>query len=96
LIFKVIFALSELESVEYLRQSSASSFLSPITLNSNLERLFTYFLVGRQCNYTWTILKKIYTTNSTFENVDTELNLCTRINYPYNDQATSNDGLLFF
>jgi hypothetical protein len=91
LFYKVIFLLNELESVEYLQQINLPTFLSPITLNNSQQRLFSYLLIGRLCNYTWTPFKKIYVTNSSVENVDTNSNLCTRINYPTSD-ITSNDG----
>jgi hypothetical protein len=95
LIFKVIFALSELESVEYLQQTNVSSFINPITLTNSNQRSFTFSLIGRECNYTWTVFKQIYPTNSSFVNIDTNLNLCTRINYPSSDSLTSDDsGLL--
>ncbi|CAF4358380.1 unnamed protein product, partial [Rotaria sp. Silwood2] len=87
----IIFILNELESVEYLRQSYLSSFITPITLDSTYQRLFNYLLVGRQCNYTWTIFKTIDTINSIFENIDTNLNLCTTIIYPNFDTNTPND-----
>ncbi|CAF3681686.1 unnamed protein product [Rotaria sp. Silwood1] len=87
----IIFILNELESVEYLQQSYLSSFLTSITLDSTYQRLFKYLLIGRQCNYTWTIFKKIDTINSIFENIDTNLNLCTKINYPNLDTITNND-----
>jgi hypothetical protein len=93
--FKVIFVLNELESVEYLRQSNLSTFLSPVTLDNNQQRLFNYELIGRQCNYTWTIFKKIFSTNSTIEHVDTNSNLCIHITYPTSDAATVNDSGLF-
>jgi hypothetical protein len=97
-IIKVIFILTELESVLYLQQLNLSSiFINPVTLNSNQQRLFTYSLIGRQCNYTWTVFKKIYITNTSIENVDTNLNLCTQITYPTSDALTTNNsGLLFF
>lgn len=93
----MIFILNELESVEYLRQSYVLTFLSPVTLNSNRQRVFNYELIGRQCNYTWTIFKKIYLTNSTLEHVDTNSNLCTHITYPTSDALTTdNSGLFVF
>lgn len=81
-----------MESVEYLQALNASTFISPITLNNSRQRLFTYSLIGRQCNFTWTVFKKIYLTNSSFENVDINSNLCTRINYPTSDKTTSDDS----
>ncbi len=89
---KVIFTLNELESVEYLRQTYSLPFLSPVTLNSDRKRQFNYLLIGRQCNYTWTVFKKMYSANSTLENVDTELNLCTHITYPNSDALTSDNS----
>jgi len=88
----VIYLLNELESVEYVRQSVLTSFLSTVSLDSRKQRQFMFALVGRQCNSTWTIFKKLYLTNSSIEHVDTETNLCRYINYPTNDSTTEEDG----
>ncbi|CAF1248529.1 unnamed protein product [Rotaria sordida] len=87
----VIFILNELESVEYLRQLYLSSFLTSVTLDGNHQRSFKYLLIGRQCNYTWTVFKTIDTINSIFENIDTNLSLCTQISYPNSDTITTSD-----
>ena len=84
--------MNELESVEYLQNLALSSFSTPVTLNTHNQRLFTYSLIGRQCNYTWTIFKKIDPTNSTFENIDTDLNLCIPVSYPSGDTNQSDDS----
>ena len=89
---KVVFILNELESVEYLRETTLLSFLTPVTLNNKKQRLFNYQLIGRQCNTTWTVFKKIYLTNSTLEHVDTNEKLCTRITYPGSDAITSDNN----
>ena len=90
--FKIIFVLNELESVEYLRQGYLSLFPNPITLGSDRQRLFKYLLVGRECNSTWTVFKRINPTNSSFEDVDTNLNLCTQITYPNLDTNNTDDN----
>ncbi|CAF2069702.1 unnamed protein product [Rotaria magnacalcarata] len=87
----IIFILNELESVEYLQPSHSSLSLSPVTLGSNHQRLFQYLLIGRQCNSTWTIFKKITTTSSTFTNIDTNTNLCKQITYPTSDSISTTD-----
>lgn len=84
-----------MESIEYLQHLYSSLSLSPVTLDSNRQRVFQYLLIGRQCNNTWTTFKKINTLNSTFENVDTNSNLCTQITYPTTDSLTTNDSGLF-
>ncbi|CAF4063103.1 unnamed protein product [Rotaria magnacalcarata] len=87
----IIFILNELESVEYLQPSHSSLSLSPVTLGSNHQRLFQYLLIGRQCNSTWTVFKKITTTSSTFTNIDTNTNLCKQITYPTSDSISTTD-----
>ena len=92
---KVIFILSELESVELFQQTLASNLTSttlttlfgPITFDSNLQRSFTYAFVGRQCNGSWTVLR---TVTSAFAIVDTNLNAC--INYPTGDVVAADDS----
>ena len=89
--YKVIFTLTELEDVEYLLQPNSTSFISPVTLN-NQQRTFTYALIGRECNNTWTIFKRINPIGSLYQNIDTNLSLCTRIYYPSSDALTIDDG----
>ncbi|CAF1149237.1 unnamed protein product [Adineta ricciae] len=86
----LILILNELESVEYLRQSSVSSFINPVTLNSNLQRLFSYVLVALTCNQTWAIAKRINPLASTFG--DASSSLCVLVNYPTLDTMTTDDG----
>jgi hypothetical protein len=94
-IFKVIFSFNELESVEYVGQLN-SSFLSPITLDSNRQRIYKYLLIGRECNSSWTTFKSIDTINSTYVNTDVSLGLCSQIIYPSGDAVASTDtGSLF-
>ncbi|CAF0809266.1 unnamed protein product [Adineta steineri] len=88
----LIFILNELESVEYLQQPNSSIFLNPITLNSAQQRLFTYALIGLECNSSWTIFKKLNPSNSVFQNIDTNLSLCTRITYPTTDALVTSDS----
>ena len=91
----MIVIFNELESVEYLRQTSLSTYLSPVTLDNNRQRLFNYVLIGRQCNTTWTIFKKISLMNSSIEHVDTNTSVCTRITYPISDALISDDSGLY-
>jgi hypothetical protein len=92
--FQVIFILSELESVQLFQQTLASNFsltdvstsFGPITFDTTQQRSFTYSFIGRLCNGSWTILKTI---NSTFTNLDTNLNTC--INYPNGDIIVTED-----
>ncbi|CAF4795042.1 unnamed protein product [Rotaria sp. Silwood1] len=88
----IIFILSELESVDLLRQISIVDFpltnrttmFGQVTFDNNQQRSFIYALIGRQCNGSWAILKSI---NSVLTNVNTNLNVC--INFPLDDTTTS-------
>ena len=93
-ILKVIFALNELTSVQYLQQPNLTSFINPITLDDNRIRIFYYALIGRECNLTWTIFKKMYLTNSSITDIDTNSNICVQVTYPGSDStSTNNSGL---
>ncbi|CAF1256193.1 unnamed protein product [Rotaria sordida] len=84
----IIFILSELESVDLLRQISIidfpltnrSTMFGQITFDNNQQRSFIYSLIGRQCNGSWAILKSI---DSVLINVNTNLNVC--ISYQFDD-----------
>ncbi len=70
-----------------LTSTTLTTLFGSITLDSNLQRSFTYSFIGRQCNGSWTVLK---TFNSTFTSVDTNLNTC--INYPNSDIVVTEDS----
>jgi hypothetical protein len=97
-IAKVIFILSELESVLLFQQTLTLNFtltnwttlFGSITFDSTQQRSFTYSFIGRQCNGSWTILKTI---NSAFTSVDIVSDTC--FNYPSPDISTAeNNGKL--
>jgi hypothetical protein len=86
---KVIFILSELESVQLFQQALPSNLTSTnwstlsgtITFDNTQQRSFIYSFIGLQCNGSWTQLKSVV--NSVFTNLDTSLTTC--INYPVGD-----------
>ncbi|UJR31984.1 hypothetical protein I4U23_019457 [Adineta vaga] len=92
----IIFTLSELESVDLLRQTLPSNLTStnwstlfgPITFTGTQERSFQYLFIGRQCNGAWAIFKSVV--NSVLTNYESSTTNC--INYPNGDVIVTEDS----